>query len=342
MGSSHLTTRQREDIRLLHDVGSLSHHEISQRLGHSLRQVYRALREGAVKPRSGRPHVINDDEAADLINFVSSSRVARRMTYADLSHNWRDNLYGSEAIRNCLRRHGYRRYVAELKVPLSEKNRQLRLKFAHDHRDWTLEDWSKVLWSDETWVKPGRHTKTYVTRKPSEALLETCIMDRCQRKIGWMFWGSFHSSTKGPIIFWEKDWGSVNAESYQAHIVPIVDGWIQLCKRENLNLIFMQDGAPAHGAKSTLEEFDDRGVSRLQWVPFSPDLNPIESVWLEMKHYLQLRYGDIDHSSYDRLREHVTEAWNIGISSEFLEGLIQSMPARMEAVITANGGHTRY
>ncbi|KAF5858585.1 hypothetical protein ETB97_003978 [Aspergillus alliaceus] len=28
------------------------------------------------------------------------------------------------------------------------------------------------------------------------------------RKIGWMFWGSFHGTTKGPMVFWEKEWGT--------------------------------------------------------------------------------------------------------------------------------------
>jgi len=43
-----------------------------------------------------------------------------------------------------------------------------------------------------------------------------------------MFWGSFSGALgKGPAIFWEKEWGSINKESYCEHIVPLIHGWIR-------------------------------------------------------------------------------------------------------------------
>ena len=33
---------------------------------------------------------------------------------------------------------------------LSEKHKKARLEFAKRHKDWTIEDWKKVIWSDET------------------------------------------------------------------------------------------------------------------------------------------------------------------------------------------------
>ena len=43
-----------------------------------------------------------------------------------------------------------------------------------------------------------------------------------------MFWDSFAGKVKGPSIFWEKEWGIITSDSYSAHIVPIIHGWIQL------------------------------------------------------------------------------------------------------------------
>jgi hypothetical protein len=45
-----------------------------------------------------------------------------------------------------------------------------------------------------------------------------------------MFWGCFHGNVKGPGIFWEKDWNTISAESYQAKILPVIDGWIRFNK----------------------------------------------------------------------------------------------------------------
>ena len=75
-----------------------------------------------------------------------------------------------------------------------------------------------------------------------------------------MFWGCFHGHIKGLGIFWEKDWGSINKDSYQAYTVPIIHGYIELMKREGVQLKLMQDGAPGHAAVDTKEDLRERGI----------------------------------------------------------------------------------
>jgi hypothetical protein len=43
-----------------------------------------------------------------------------------------------------------------------------QLEWAKEYVDWTDEQWDGILWSDETWAQPGRHTKIWVTRKIGE------------------------------------------------------------------------------------------------------------------------------------------------------------------------------
>lgn len=62
-------------------------------------------------------------------------------------------------------------------------------------------------------------------------------------------------------MFWEKDWGTISEVSYQLHLVPVIDGWIRLCSLIfGEDLILMQDNAPGHAVKSTIEDFIERGV----------------------------------------------------------------------------------
>lgn len=76
-----------------------------------------------------------------------------------------------------------------------------------------------------------------------------------------MFWGCFSGGRKGPGIFWEKEWGYITAETYQQRTIPIIHGWIQLCRSQfRDSLILMQDGAPSHSATGTLEDLNERGV----------------------------------------------------------------------------------
>lgn len=53
-----------------------------------------------------------------------------------------------------------------------------------------------------------------------------------------MIWGCFSGSRKGPCLFWEKEWGTINHESYCEKIVPLIHGWIRLYPEHQL----MQDG----------------------------------------------------------------------------------------------------
>ena len=260
------------------------------------------------------------------------------MTYLQLAeHFWPEGEVGLESVKKALHKRGYRRRVALRKPPLSSKNIATRLEWAQEHLNWTAEQWNQILWSDESWIKPGTHRKVLITRKPGEELDHTCLADRIQRSPGWMFWGCFYSNIKGPSIFWEKDWGSINQESYCAKTVPVVHGWMRM----NSGLQFVQDNAPGHAAKKTRAEFVERGIPVVFWPAFSPDLNPIETLWNKMKDWIGVHYPS-KFASYDALRKQVNEAWENVVTPELLQELVDTMRQRCQDVIDANGGHTKW
>ena len=145
-----------------------------------------------------------------------------------------------------------------------------------------------------------------------------------------MFWGSFHGDTKGPCLFWEKEWGSINSQSYCERIAPIIDGYMRLMKNSNYYLQLMQDGAPGHASSETTRELHSRHILPISWPPFSPDLNSTEMVWNWMKDWIQSKFPEDKELSYDQLRQVVRAAWD-AIPEEFFEGLIQSMQTRCQS-----------
>ena len=327
---------QRRDILLLRRRGD-TYAQIAQFLDITPRAVEYTCQKQTATPKhkqTGRPSKLKPNDVDDLLSFVKSSSRTRRMTYDQL----REELYkdrpeiGSEAIKYALKKRGYFRRIALRKPPISEPNRIARLTWAQEHVHWTEEQWYQVLWTDETWVTAGKHRRTWVTRCTGEELDPTCIIERVQRKSGWMFWGCFAGHTKGPQIFWEKDWGSISAATYRQHTVPVIAGWITM----NPHLFLMQDNAPGHAARETRQDLKERGVRIILWPAYSPDLNPIETVWNRMKDYIELHYPE--KMSYDTLRAAVIEAWD-QIGEDLLRELIQSMPTRCAAVIAANGMH---
>ena len=75
--------------------------------------------------------------------------------------------------------------VALRKPLISEANQKKRLQFAREHKDWTLEQWKKVMWSDEsrfTLFQSDGHIG--VRREADEVLHPSCLQ--------YKLWGHFH------------------------------------------------------------------------------------------------------------------------------------------------------
>lgn len=101
----------------------------------------------------------------------------------------------------------------------------------------------------------------------------------------------------------------------------------------------MHDNASPHASKITREELAKRNIRPIEWPAFSPDLNPIKHAWKWMKDYIADRFKD-KLSDY-QLIDAIQEAWE-AVPISFLDGLIQSMPARVQWVLNNQGGHLKY
>ena len=116
-------------------------------------------------------------------------------------------------------------------------------------------------------------------------LLQHANMDGCSE-------ARFMEISKGSYLFWEKEWGSINSQSYCGWIVPTIDGYMRLMKNDNYHLQLMQDGASGHVSSETTEELCSHLIFPISWPPFSSDLNPIEAIWNWMKNWFQKYYSD--------------------------------------------------
>ena len=102
----------------------------------------------------------------------------------------------------------------------------------------------------------------------------------------------------------------------------------------------MQDGASPHRALSTVAWLNKKRVRRLNagvWPPQSPDLNPIEHL---RPIVLRTLRGQVFAGKED-LWVALQAAFG-AVPAEQIKALYASMPRRIEAVISARGGHTRY
>jgi transposase len=66
-------------------------------------------------------------------------------------------------------------------------------------------------------------------------------------------------------------------------------GFWEDMKSEKDGIAFQQDNAPSHTAKTTMKWFDDHDIDVFPHPPSSPDANPIEPVWHELKNAIRAR-----------------------------------------------------
>lgn len=108
---------------------------------------------------------------------------------------------------------------------------------------------------------------------------------------------------------------------------------------ENMPLrwTFQQDNDPKHSSRLVAAWFQEQRVTTLQWPSQSPDLNPIENLWSELKRQLSKRIS----TNKEHLWRNVQEIWS-SIPVATCRNLISSMPRRMEALLANNGGYSDY
>jgi len=224
------------------------------------------------------------------------------------------------------------------KPALSTKNKRLRLEFAKQHENWTVEDWKRVIFSDETKINRFNSDGMNWCWYRDTTNLETRTVSQTQKHGGGsvMVWGCFSCQGVGFLC---QIKGIMDSKLYLEILQDELMKSIKYFKFSEENCIFMQDNDPKHKSKLVQEWLKKKKFRVLDWPSQSPDLNPIENLWAIIKRKLN-QYSDPPKGVFE-LWERIEETWN-KITIEVCEKLIHSMPNRMKEVVRAKGGWINY
>ncbi len=155
---------------------------------------------------------------------------------------------------------------------IREANKRKRLEWARAHLQDNFED---VIWTDETSVQLESH-KRFCCRKIGQ---RPRPKPRAKHPVKVHVWAGigWHGATD--ICIFD---GIMNAELYvqilQLTLIPTLQ---RAQYREGHR--FMQDNDPKHTSRAAQKFFEESGINWWRTPPESPDANPIENLWHELK-----------------------------------------------------------
>jgi hypothetical protein len=248
-------------------------------------------------------------------------------------------------VRNVLSDEGYHQRVAR-KVPYLRMNHKRdQMHWARKYKPFDDGDWGKVIWSDECYIYLGDNGgRIYVTRCLDEEFEEDCLVPTFkQSSVCVMVWGCIMKGRKGPLVVLEYPGGKgggMNTARYQEQVLEgVLKEFYEQMDAERDGVIFQQDGAASHRSKSTKKWLSDHGIPLLFHSASSPDLSPIEPVWHELKTIIRgLRHPP---NTTQQLIAAVHDAWETLPIPDVNKHIVR-MPDRVEAILAAKGGHTRF
>lgn len=88
-----------------------------------------------------------------------------------------------------------------------------------------------------------------------------------------------------------------------------------------------------------MEWFTDHNINVLPWAARSPDMNPVENIWGYM--VKQIYSYEFRPRNRQELLDAITNEWQ-NLENYDFGNLVASMPRRLDALLDANGGYTKY
>jgi len=237
-----ISEETRNNILSLLDNG-LSSRKITAQLGVSratIDRIREKSRTDIQKSRGGRPTKLSATDKRRLLRKITSGKADNAV---QLTRELRDvsNInISAQTVRRALKEAGLKAATKKKKPRLLPRHVRQRLDFATKYQHWTVEDWKRVIWSDETKInRLGSDGREWVWKKPGSMLTEQHVKGTVKFGGGnIMIWGCMTAQGVGYACRID---GNMNAELYTRILEDEFLQSLEYYEMEVDKVIFQQD-----------------------------------------------------------------------------------------------------
>lgn len=297
----------------------------------------RAKAEGHLVARksSGRPPKLN---ARDVRHLVSVTKRNPKNTIKQIGESAALDVCHTTLVKY-LKANNLQSFPMLKKPDLTDAHIRKRLRWAQHMRFKPLSFWRNWTFSDEcsVWLDCSEGIRRVVIERKDRHETEHCIGRKQCGGGKLMIWSFIFWNGRGPMLFLD---GGIDQDAYKNILRnQVLPHCIEMLDENGEAQTYMDDGASCHDAQSVVDYCAELGIQRPFWPPNSPDMNPIEHIWGWLKHHLTNL--DPVPRNLDEVKTAVIKFYE-DINFQSIRALYHSMPERIQALLRANGGTTRY
>ncbi|GFW60094.1 transposable element Tcb2 transposase [Trichonephila clavipes] len=222
-------------------------------------------------------------------------------------------------------------------LPLKVDHRRHRLQWCREDKSWTTDQWSRVLFTDESRFNTRSDSqRVLIWREIGTGFYISNIKERHHYGgPGVLVWGGI--MLKGVTELYIFDIESVTGDRYcEEVLLPHVRLFRGAIGRD---FIFMDDNARPHRTLDVEELLESEDITRMDSPAYSPDLNPIDHVWDALERRIVARLHHPENTQ--QLKQMLIEELVL-LLQEMLHQLVLSMWRRCEVTIAKRARHIPY
>ena len=122
------------------------------------------------------PFKLSPTNVCHAIHLITSHKAENAVQVTKTLSNIINQPLSPNTVHQHLKKSGMKAVVKRKHPLLSAKHHKAHLDFVYAHKDWTIEDWKKVIWSDETKIDHlGSDGRKWVWKKAGEGLSDRLV-----------------------------------------------------------------------------------------------------------------------------------------------------------------------